>query len=71
MELETDNHKKTFGSTFIFIKYMQKTILDKSIYTQKVIIIADMFFSLDTIEHGILRKGKFVIGWLSQESFLC
>jgi hypothetical protein len=26
MELETDNHKKTFGSTFIihFIKYMQK-----------------------------------------------
>jgi hypothetical protein len=22
----------------------------------KVIIIADMFFSLDTIEHGILRK---------------
>jgi hypothetical protein len=59
MELETDNHKKTFGSTFIihFIKYMQNNSRQINLYA-KVIIIADMFFSLDTIEHGILRKGK-------------
>lgn len=65
MELETDNHKKTFWLNIYnsFYQIYAKTILDKSIYTQKVIIIADMFFSLDTIEHGILRKGKFVIGF--------
>jgi hypothetical protein len=59
MELETDNHKKTFGSTFIILSNICKNNSRQINLYAKVIIIADMFFSLDTIEHGILRKGKF------------
>lgn len=64
-ELTSDDTKKAFWiniyNAFYQILYLE--IQDNTIYKQHKIAIAGYFFSLDTIEHGILRKGKFVIGF--------
>ena len=63
-ELTNDDSKKTFWINMYnaFYQILAREIDDESIYQQKKIAIAGYLFSLDTIEHGILRKGKFVIG---------
>lgn len=70
-ELNTDDAKKTFwiniyNAYFQILSYREK-LLRKSIFTSKVIIIAQKRFSLDDIEHGILRKHlwKWSFGYLS------
>lgn len=70
VKLATDNHKKAFWiniyNSFYQIlakQYKEGEIIDENIYKTKSIIIASKRFSLDSIEHGILRKRKFVIGF--------
>lgn len=65
LELETDNLKKTFWINIYnaFYQILTIDIQNKTIYSQKIISIASFLFSLDAIEHGILRKGKFVVGF--------
>ena len=68
LELKTDNHKKTFWINIynayyqIFAKDYNNQI-SKTIFSKKEICIASKYFSLDAIEHGILRKGKYVVGF--------
>ncbi len=69
-ELNSDEAKKAFWIN-IYNSYFQilsnhERLNRKSIFTQKVIIIAQTRFSLDDIEHGILRKyrAKFSFGYL-------
>jgi Protein of unknown function, DUF547 len=68
LELKTDNHKKTFWINIynanyqIFAKDYNNQI-SKTIFSKKKICIGSKYFSLDCIEHGILRKGKYVVGF--------
>lgn len=69
-ELKTDNAKKTFWIN-IYNAYFQilsnrEKLHRKTIFTKKIIIIAQTRFSLDDIEHGILRKyrWKWSFGYL-------
>jgi len=68
--LQTENEKKAFWIN-IYNVYFQilsnsKNATMKSIYTDKSILIAQHWFSLDAIEHGILRKfrWKYSLGYL-------
>lgn len=69
--LDNDNKKKAFWinlyNAFYQILFIQKKVRKPAIYNEKLIDIADMQFSLDDIEHGILRKHKFKysLGFLS------
>ena len=64
-ELNSEAKKKTFwiNNYNSFYQILALQIQDKTIFRKKIITIAGQLFSLDTIEHGILRKGKFVIGF--------
>lgn len=69
-QLNTDDTKKTFWIN-IYNAYFQilsnrEKLHRKTIFTKKIIIIAQTRFSLDDIEHGILRKYrlKWSLGYL-------
>lgn len=69
-ELKSDNAKKTFwiniyNAYFQILSNREKSN-SKSIFTKKIIIIAQTRLSLDDIEHGILRKyrWKYSFGYL-------
>lgn len=69
-QLKTDDDKKTFWIN-IYNAYFQiltnrEKLHRKTIFTKKIIIIAQTRFSLDDIEHGILRKyrWKWSFGYL-------
>ncbi len=67
-ELKTDNHKKAFWINIYNANYQifskeYKNQISKTIYSKKEICIGSKYFSLDDIEHGILRKGKYVFGF--------
>ncbi|MBC7642276.1 MAG: DUF547 domain-containing protein [Flavobacterium sp.] len=69
-DLITDNHKKTFWinvyNSFFQILANQENnqyVVDKKIFQLKKIEIAQKLFSLNDIEHGVLRKSKFVFGF--------
>lgn len=69
-QLDFDNTKKTFWIN-IYNAYFQiltkREKLDrKTIFTKRIIVIAQKRFSLDDIEHGILRKyrWKWSLGYL-------
>lgn len=69
-ELNSDEAKKAFWIN-IYNAYFQilsnrEKLHRKSIFTKKIIIIAQTRFSLDDIEHGILRKyrWKYSFGYL-------
>jgi hypothetical protein len=69
-QLNCDNTKKIFwiniyNAYFQMLTNLENTIT-KSIFTEKSITIADNKFSLDDIEHGILRryKWKWSFGYL-------
>lgn len=69
-ELKTDDAKKTFWIN-IYNAYFQilsnrEKLHRKTIFTKKIIVIAHTRFSLDDIEHGILRKyrWKWSLGYL-------
>ena len=61
-ELKTDNAKKTFWiniyNAFYQIQASKATANRKTIFSSKVIHIGHNHFSLDDIEHGILRKNR-------------
>ncbi len=63
--LENDHQKKTFWINIYnaFYQILALEIDDKSIFKIKKIEIAECNFSLDGIEYGILRKGKFILGF--------
>ena len=69
-QLKTDNQKKTFWinvyNAYFLILRRDKGITKPKIYKEKLITIANNTFSLDDIEHGILRKYryKFSYGYL-------
>ncbi|MCR9289644.1 DUF547 domain-containing protein [Saprospiraceae bacterium] len=69
-ELPADNHKKAFWiniyNAFFLILRKEKKLDKPEIYRKKAIQIGGNSFSLDDIEHGILRKyrWKFSIGYL-------
>ena len=65
LELNTDTKKKTFWVNIYnsFYQILAVGIQDKSIFRQRKITIAGSLLSLDSIEHGILRKGKMVLGF--------
>ena len=69
-ELSTDMHKKAFWiniyNAFFQILRKEKGLVKPNIYRDQVIVIAGQAFSLDDIEHGILRKNqyKYPIGFL-------
>ena len=65
LELNTDTKKKTFWVNIYnsFYQILAVEIQDKSIYKKRKITVANRLFSLDSIEHGILRKGKMVLGF--------
>lgn len=69
-ELNDDAAKKTFWiniyNAFFQILSVKKKKTKPEIFTQKLIIIADTPFSLDDIEHGILRRyrWKLSLGYL-------
>lgn len=68
--LQSDDHKIAFWINIynsyyqVFVK--ENSQIGKTIYTLKFIKIAGKSFSLDEIEHGILRKGKnkYSLGYL-------
>ena len=68
--LHDDDHKKAFWINLynaFFLILRKELKLDKpAIYRDRVIIIAGQTFSLDDIEHGILRKYRFkwALGYL-------
>ena len=70
--LSTDNARKTFWINIYNSYYQILTIREKKtkpeIFSQKLISIAETKFSLDDIEHGILRKyrWKYSLGYLPQ-----
>ena len=61
-ELYTDEAKKTFWiniyNAFYQLEASKPTASRKTIFSAKVISIAHNLFSLDDIEHGILRKNR-------------
>ena len=69
-QLKTDNQKKTFWiniyNAYFLILRRDNGISKPIIYREKLITIANHSFSLDDIEHGILRKYryKFSLGYL-------
>lgn len=68
LEIDSDNTKKAFwlniyNGFYQILAKNHETKIDKTFYSTKSICIASKKFSLDTIEHGILRKGKFVTGF--------
>ncbi len=69
--LETDSAKKAFWiniyNAFFLILRKEKGITKPRIFRDKLIVIAGHSFSLDDIEHGILRKYRFKwsLGYLS------
>ncbi len=69
-DLKNDQYKKAFWiniyNAFFQILRKQRKLEKKTIYTSKEIVIAGHTFSLDDIEHGILRKYryKFSLGYL-------
>ena len=65
LELNLDTKKKAFWINIYnsFYQILAVEIQDKSIYKKRKIIVANRLFSLDSIEHGILRKGKMVLGF--------
>ncbi|MDG1779462.1 MAG: DUF547 domain-containing protein [Flavobacteriales bacterium] len=70
-ELQEDNEKKAFwiniyNSYFLLLR--QRGSVKPKIYTSKMIQIAGISFSLDDIEHGILRRFryKYSLGFLPQ-----
>ena len=65
LELNTDTKKKTFWVNIYnsFYQILAVEIQGKSIFRQRKITITGSLFSLDSIEHGILRKGKMVLGF--------
>lgn len=68
--LETDNRKKAFWiniyNAFFQILRKVENVSKPDIYKKKLICIAGKPFSLDDIEHGILRKyrSKYSLGYL-------
>ncbi|TVR79030.1 MAG: DUF547 domain-containing protein [Chitinophagaceae bacterium] len=68
--LPSDKAKLTFWiniyNAYFQILAIQKNLEKPAIFTKKVIPIANHFFSLDEIEHGILRKyrWKYGLGYL-------
>lgn len=70
-ELQEDNEKKAFwiniyNSYFLLLR--QRGSVKPKIYTSKMIQIAGISFSLDDIEHGILRRFryKYSLGFFPQ-----
>lgn len=69
-QLKTDDAKKTFWincyNAYFQILANPEKLHRKTIFTKKIILIAQTRFSLDDIEHGILRKyrWKWSLGYL-------
>lgn len=66
MSLDTDDLKKTFWINIYHAYYLiisKDATVDQTIFSLKRINIAGFVFSLNDIEHGILRKYKFKIGF--------
>ena len=65
LELDSDEEKITFWVNIYnaYYQLLAKKNQTKSIFKERKINIANKLFSLDTIEHGILRKGKYIIGF--------
>lgn len=66
MSLDTDDLKKTFWVNIYQAYYLiisKDATLNETIFSLKRINIAGFTFSLNDIEHGILRKSKFKIGF--------
>jgi hypothetical protein len=61
-DLQTDEAKKTFWiniyNAFYQLEASKASVNRKTIFSTKVIRIGDNSFSLDDIEHGILRKNR-------------
>ena len=70
--LTNDNARKTFWINIYNAYYQILSVREKKtkpkIFTDKVIRFADAAFSLDAVEHGILRKyrWKYSLGYLPQ-----
>lgn len=70
--LSNDNARKTFWiniyNSYFQILAVREKKTKPEIFSQKLISIAEKFFSLDDIEHGILRKyrWKYSLGYLPQ-----
>ncbi|SNR16753.1 DUF547 domain-containing protein [Tenacibaculum jejuense] len=70
-ELKNDTDKKVFWiniyNAYFQILRKELHITKPKIYTEKIIKIAEHYFSLDDIEHGILRKYryKYSLGFLA------
>ncbi len=68
-DLKTDKHKKAFWiniyNAFYQISRKEKLVSKAKIYSTKQINIAGQMFSLDNIEHGILRKYRLKFPLLS------
>ena len=69
--LNTDDARKTFWINIYNAEYQllaKSGVRKPAIFTQKLILIAGTHFSLDNIEHGILRKykWKYSRGYLPQ-----
>lgn len=68
--LDNDETKKSFWiniyNAYFLILKVDRKVEQKSIYTQKGVIMANSSFSLDDIEHGILRRyrSKYSLGYL-------
>jgi len=71
-ELKNDDSKKAFWINIYnsFFQILRKInhVKNSKIFTQKLIIIANTTWSLDEIEHGILRRfrHKYTLGFLPQ-----
>lgn len=69
-ELDSDQAKKAFWiniyNAFFLILRQEMQLQRPNIFTKKAICIAGIYFSLDDIEHGILRKyrWKWSLGYL-------
>ncbi len=61
--LSTDNFKKAFWiniyNAYFQILRKQQNVQKPDIYRKKLVLIAGRLFSLDDIEHGILRKYRY------------
>ncbi|WP_299680073.1 DUF547 domain-containing protein [uncultured Tenacibaculum sp.] len=61
--LKNDEEKKAFWiniyNAYFLILRKELNITKPKIYTEKIIKIAEHYFSLDDIEHGILRKYRY------------
>jgi len=69
-ELNTDERKKAFWiniyNAYFQILRISKNLVKPKVYKEKEIVIAGKYFSLDDIEHGILRRFryKYSLGYL-------